>query len=132
MPAVTMPMITTTTRISTRVKPRAPAPLREARNFAGTPLVRDIPVPDVGVEAITTGRTVSSQAEEVVLLTVAAREDILVVVPPGVLADALQVAARAPVFDRRVSWLCRERLQPLLGRRVLGIVEPEQGERGLE
>src|SRR5690242_1279652 len=102
MPAVTMPMITSTTRISTSVKPRAPgtppparapgisrrrpaapgqpheialavteepAPLRKTRNFVGTPLVRDIPVADVGIDAIATGGAVSSQAEEVVLLT---------------------------------------------------------------
>src|SRR5215472_4413436 len=129
MPAVTMPMITTTTRISTRVKP---APRGKTRNFAGTPLVADIPVADVGIDAIATGGTVSSEAEEVVLLAVRARVDVLVVVPPRVLADALQVAARAPVLDRRVGRLRHERLQALLGGRILRVVEPEHGERGLQ
>src|SRR5215831_981134 len=129
IPAVTMPMITTTTRISTSVKP---APLRKARNFAGTPLVGDVPVPDVGIDAIATGGAVSSQAEEVVLLTVAAGVDVLVVVSPGVLADALQVAARTPVLDAGVGRLRHERLQTLLGGGVLGVVEAEHGKRSFQ
>src|SRR6516164_1680839 len=156
MPAVMMPMFTTTTRISTRVKPRAPgirawrpatlwppheialavtvepAPLGKPRNFAATPLVADIPVADVGIDAITAGSAVGSEAVEVVLLAVRARIDVLVLVPPGVFADALQVAARTPVLDRRVGRLRYERLQALLGGRVLRVVQPEERERGLQ
>src|SRR5215472_1376910 len=127
-------MIVTTTRISTRVKPRAPAPRprSKTRNFLGTLLVADVPVADVGIDALAAGGAVSSEAVEVVLLAVRAGEDVLVIVPPRVLADPLQVASWTPVLDGRVGRLRDERRQALLGGRILRVVEAEHGERGLE
>src|SRR6185437_2446005 len=131
MAAEMTPMMATTTRISISVKPRAAGALAAGRRRR-CGLVADVPVADVGIEAFTAGCAIGSEAEQVVLFAVRARVDVLVVVPPGVLADALQVAARAPVLDGRVGGLRDQRRQALLRGRVLGVVEPVHGERRLQ
>src|ERR1700722_5186484 len=112
-------MMATTTRISMSVKPRArPPPMREC-------LVADVPVTDVGIDSLATGSAVGSVGKEVVLLAVGARVDVLVVIAPGVLADALQVATGLPVLDRRIGRLGDERGEALIGSRVLGVLQGE-------
>src|SRR5689334_23192028 len=132
IPAVMTPMITTTTSTSMRVNPRGARRAPGARLRREATLVGDVPVADVGIDAITARSAIGSEAVQVVLLAVRAGEDILIVIAPGVLADALQVAAGAPVLDRRIGRLCGECQQALLGGRVFRVVEPEHGERGLE
>src|SRR5215468_4238775 len=132
IPAVRTPMITTTTRISIRVKPQAAPRAARASLLTEARLLGDVPVADVGIEALAAGGVIGSEAVQVVFLAMRAGEDVLVVISPWILADALQVATRPPVLDGRVGRLRHERLQALLGRRVPRVVEPEHGERGLE
>src|SRR5215469_3435856 len=129
IPAASTPMMTTTTRISISVKPRAP---RSPAGLIRAASLGDVPVTDVGINAITAWLSVGPEAEEVVLLAVLAGIRVLIVVAPRVLADPLNVAAGAPVPDRGIVRLARERLQSLLGGRVLGVVQTEHGERGLQ
>src|SRR5690242_8397722 len=56
---------------------------------------------------------------------------ILIVVTPVVLAQVLCVATLAPVRDRWVGGLGDQRLKPLVGGGVLGIVESKHRQRGL-
>src|ERR1700758_5583309 len=129
MPAEMMPMMTTTTRISISVKPAAGAALRPAGALAPAALVAHVPVADVGIDALAPGGSIGSHAEQVVLPAVRARVDVLIVVPPGILADPLQIAAGPPVLDGGVGGLGHERGEPLLGGRVFRVVEPVHGER---
>src|ERR1700683_4676694 len=114
MPAVTTPMMTTTTMISISVKPAAHAPVRRRRPAHTARLVADVPVADLGITALTPGRAVAAEGVHVVLLAVRARICVLIVVAPGVLADPLQVAARLPVLDRRIGRLGQQGRQGLL------------------
>src|SRR5580658_1602142 len=127
MPAATTPMMTTTTRSSTSVKPAAGG----SRRAGSARLVADIPVADVGIDAFTTRCTVGAEAGDVVFLAVGAGIDVLIVISPRILGDALDVAPGAPVLDGRIRRLRDERLQALLGGRIVRVVEPEHGERGL-
>src|SRR5579863_25948 len=126
MPVEMSAMITTTIRISSSVKPRAAEPVRRGGRRARG-LVADVPVADVGVDAFATGRSVGPQAEEVVLLAVGAGIDVLIVVAPRVLADALDVAPGPPVLDRGIGGLGRQCRKSLLAGRVLGVVQAVHG-----
>src|SRR5262245_52704105 len=96
-PAAINPIMTTTIIISMSVKPR-------------WALFRLIPVSDVRRRAFAARLVVRAEGEEVVLAAMRARIHVLIFVAPGVLADLLgEVAARAPVADRRVGRLGRQR-----------------------
>ena len=118
-------MITTTTRISISVKPAA---LR----LPLTALFLGVPVADVRVDAFAAGLAVRAEREQVEVAAARAGIEVLVLVAPGILADALHVAARAPVADGRVARLLDECAQALVGARVLRVVEAVHGERRLD
>src|ERR1700735_4382870 len=110
-PIVMIPMMTTTTSISTSVNPA----LRGARELrlrtaggragllpvgvlTGAGLGVQVPVADVGVLALATLLALGAEGIQVVLAPVRAGIDVLVVVPPGVFERAvLDVAALAPI-----------------------------------
>src|SRR5215510_19666 len=92
--AAVIPMMRTTTRISMSVNP---CELRPARARSALFLVLGIPVTDIGVGTFAARLVVGAERVEVVLLAVRAGIDVLIVVAPRVLADALDVAARTPV-----------------------------------
>src|ERR1700752_2286836 len=126
-------MMRTTTRISISVKPAPPASARpRARDRRAARLVAEVPVADVGVDPLAPGLAVGAERVKVVLLAVRAGVDILILVPPGILAHALEVAARLPVPDARVGRLLHERLEALLRGRVLRVVEIEYRQGRLE
>src|SRR5690349_19453705 len=118
MAVATIAMITTTTRISMRVKPLEVSG-RRARGL----LLVGIPVTDVGVGPFAARLVVRTERVEVVFAAMSARVHIHVVVAPRVLADALDVAARLPVTDGRVRWLRREGAETEVRGRVAGVVE---------
>src|SRR5215813_10139543 len=127
--AVITPMMVITTRISMSVKPRVRSqriPTRGAR------LVADVPVADVGIDTLAARLAIGAEAVEVIFLAVLAGVDVEIVIAPGVLVQVLDVAARLPVLDRGIGRLRDERRQALLAGRVLGVVEPVHGERGLD
>src|SRR6185437_3786545 len=134
IPAVTTPMMTTTTRSSRSVKPAS----REAR-LARQPVVRaatptslgEVPVANVGVGAVAARLIVGAQGEEVVGLSMRAGVDVLVRMPPGVTREPLNVRPM-PVSDGRVVGLLDERLQAVVRGRVDGVVQTVLRERRLE
>ena len=91
-----------------------------------------VPISDVGVDAFTARLPIGAQGKQVVVVSVSSGEDVLVLIAPGVLAHVLDVAAGSPVMDGRIGRLHRKCLQALIRTWVLGIVEPEHGERGLK
>src|SRR5262249_22257965 len=105
-----IPMISTTTRISSSVKP--PGGLQPRAGELGSlrrlrhegpcdrdgvvtartaSLVSDVPVADIGIVAVAAGLAIGAERVEVVIPPVSARKRVLVVVAPGVLADPLQI-----------------------------------------
>src|SRR5580704_15383877 len=126
IPADTSPMIS----ISISVNPAAGRPGRRRRRLGR--LLVEIPVTDVRIDAVAAGLAVGTEGADVVSLAVRAGEREHVVVAPGVLADALDVAALFPVLDRGIGRLRGERGEPLIVGRVLGIVHVVHGERRLE
>src|SRR5215472_5612892 len=128
--ADTTPMIATTTSSSISVNP---APARAARcPPAFRWLLVEVPVADVGIDAVTARLVVGAQGAQIVGLPMRARKSEHVVITPGVLADALDVAAGLPVPDRRIGGLRGEGTQTLVVGRVLGVVHVVHGERRLE
>src|SRR5262245_51672337 len=121
--AAVIPMIRTTTSSSMSVKPLECCLVRA--------LLLGIPITDVGVRSFAARLIVGAEGVQIVFAAVRAGVHVLIVVPPGVLADALDVAARTPVADRRIRRLRRQRGQPLIGGRVARIVEAIHRERGL-
>src|SRR5437870_13817164 len=95
-------------------------------------LVADVPVADVRIDPFPAGLAIGAQGEQVVLPAVAAGIDVLIITAPRVLADPLDVTARAPVADGRIRRLYDQGLQTLLRRRVFRVVQPEHRERRLE
>src|ERR1700680_852337 len=132
MAAEVTPMMTTPIRISISVKPRTALGARLRAIMAPAPLLAEVPVADVGIDALAADYPISSEAEQVVLLAVRARIHVLIVVAPGILADPLEVAAGSPVLDGRISRLGHKGRQPLLGGWVFRVVQPVHGERGLQ
>src|ERR1700685_1363839 len=125
---MTTAIITTTTKISTSVKPL----LRMARR----PRAGSLPLfegrgADVGVVAVTAGFAVASVARDVVIASIGARIDVLIRIVPRILRQGRQVAAGAIIGDSRVRRLGHERLQALFRRRVFVIIPPIEIERGL-
>src|SRR5579863_3983468 len=114
IPADTNPMMATTTSSSISVKP---APARCAA------LLVEVPVADVGIDAVAARLAVGSERAQVVRLAVRPGKDVLVLVSPWILADALDVAAGLPVLDRGIGRLRDQRGEPLVVGRVLGVVE---------
>src|SRR5579863_2685550 len=123
IPADTNPMMATTTSSSISVKP---APARSSA------LLVEVPVADVGIDAVAARLAVGSERAQVVRFAVGAREEEQVVVSPWVLADALDVAAGLPVLDRGIGRLRGERAEPLLVGGILGVIHVVHGERRLE
>src|SRR5215469_15182704 len=119
IPAEISPMIATTTSNSIRVNP---APPRSPRRRGRDGLLREVPVADVGIDAVAAGLAVGPEGAQVVGFAVRAGEGEHVIVPPGILADALDVAAGLPVLDRGIGRLRRERRKTLVVGRVLGVV----------
>src|SRR5262245_63159718 len=86
-----MPMMTSTTRSSSSVKP-------DARARCGGPpgsaeLLRDVPVADIGIRALATGLVVGAERIEVVVTAARARRDVSVIVAPGILLQRAHVTA---------------------------------------
>src|SRR5947207_2215930 len=103
-------MMTTTTMISISVKPALSAPARaHSRLIVGRKLVGEIPVADVGVDALAARLAVGAERVQVIRLAVRAGVDILIFVPPRILAHAVEVAAGLPVLDARIGRLLHER-----------------------
>src|SRR5579871_54825 len=135
---ITKAMITTTTRISTRVKPllrmggaREPGPGPAWRSQPGL-FVVEARAADVRVVAIAARLAVPAQRDDLIILAVARRARVLVDTIPWVLREGRQVTARAVVGQRGIVRLGHQRLQPLLRGRVLEVVEPVQVERRLD
>src|SRR6185312_4774135 len=137
IPAVTTPMMTTTTRSSSSVKPasRDARPARPARPPAArgaTPAsLGEVPVANVGVGAVAARLIVGAECEEVIGLSMRARICVLVIMPPGILGEPLDVGS-VPVSDRRVVGLLDERLQAVVRGRIHGVVQAVLGECRLE
>src|SRR4051812_17563605 len=111
--AVTSPMMNTTTISSMSVKPRGRA--RRAR----MELLSEIPVANVGIRTFTAFLAVGSERIEVILLAARSREHVLIRQAPRIVADALDVAAVAPVAHGRVVRSLRQRGQSQVGARIL-------------
>src|SRR6202142_3108839 len=129
-PARMMPMITTTTRISRRVKPRPRrrragqfgAAVTAMATLARAASVVEVPVADVGVDALAPCLAVRAQRKQVVL-PVGSRNLVLVIVAPRILVQVLEVAPGTPVADVRVVRLLHQRLQSGFRRRVIEVVQ---------
>jgi hypothetical protein len=91
-----------------------------------------VPVPDICIGALTAGLVIGSQGVEIEFFAMCAGILVMIVAAPRVLADVLQVAARAPVTDRRIGRLLQEGRETLLRGRVFRVVELEHGKRGFE
>src|ERR1700722_18690597 len=127
--AMTTAMITTTTRISTSVKPLLRT-VRHRHGGASLPLIERRRA-DVGVVAFAARLAVAPVADDVVVAAVGAGTRVLIDVVPGVLGHRRQIASRAVIGDGGIVRLRNERLQALFGRRVFEIIEPVQVQRGL-
>src|SRR5579872_3333404 len=131
IPAVTTPMMRTTTRISRSVKPAN----REAR-LAKVPAASDATTRSVVEVPIANGvvaawLAIGAQRVEVIGLSVGARVLVLVLATPRVLRELLNVRA-VPMRDRRVVRLCDERLEAIVRGRIDGVVEAVFRQGGLE
>src|ERR1700757_3714621 len=90
-------------------------------------LVAYVPVSDIRIGALTAGLVVGSQGVEIVFFAMRAGRLVVIVVAPRVLADVLQVAAPAPMLDRRIGRLLHEGSETLFRGRVFRVVELEHG-----
>src|SRR6185503_15213650 len=95
-------------------------------------LLVEVPVANVGILAFAAFLAVGSEGIQVVLLAVGSREHVLIRVAPGILADAPQVAAFAPVAHRGIVRALNERVQSEVRARVLVVVQLVHRQRGLE
>src|SRR5690348_6292551 len=96
VPAISTPMISSTTRISISVKP----PIARGLFF-------EIPVANVGIGLLAAGLPIGAQRVDV---DIAMRAGVLVhiVVTPGIFADPLDVAFVPPVHQRRIGRFVRQ------------------------
>src|SRR5580658_4762087 len=117
-----MAMITTTTKISTSVKPL----LRMLRQRPAVRLFLESRGTDVRVVAFAAGLAVAAVAGDFVITAIGPRTHVLIRVVPRVLRQRSQVAARAVVRDRRIDGLLDQGLQSLFGGGVLEVVQPVQ------
>src|SRR5579859_6564914 len=125
--AMTTAMMTSTTRISTSVKPL----LRTVRHGRGLSLFEGGGA-DVRVVALTARLSVAPVADDVVVAAVGARAHVLIGVVPRILGKGGQIASRAVIGDRRIVRLRHQSLQALLGGRVFEIIQTIQVQRGLD
>src|SRR5580658_4313936 len=89
-----------------------------------------VPVAHVGILALATFLAVGTEGVQVVFMAMGAGVGVLVVIAPGVLqGSVLDVTALAPVADGGVGGLLDQRFQPLVGGRVLEVIQAVQGER---
>src|SRR5512146_1114349 len=135
MPAVTIPMIRTTTKSSSSVNPaclEARLRARAAVASGATPrLLGEVPVADIGVGTVATLLVVGAQRVQVIGLSMRAWIRVLVRMSPGVIGKPLHVGP-VPMRHRGVVRLLDQRLQAVVSGRVLGVVEAVFGEGGLE
>src|SRR5687767_13851771 len=124
--AVISPMMNTTIMSSTSEKP-----VKRACTRRGV-LLTQIPVANVGIGTFAAFLAVGAQRVEVVFLSARAGEDVLVRVAPGIGADALDVAAFAPVAHRGVVGTLVQGGQPEVRRGILVVVQLVHRERGLD
>src|SRR5260370_38174553 len=104
-----MAMITTTTKISTSVKPL----LRMLRHCQALCLpLFERRGADVGVVAFTAGLAVAAIRGDLVITPVGARAHVLIRVVPRILGQGPQVAAGPVVLDRGVDRRFTPSLQP--------------------
>src|SRR6478736_2230184 len=113
-PAVRMPMISITTRISISVNP----PARVGLLF-------EVPVADIRIVLLAAGLAVGAERIQVEV-AMRARTLVHVGAIPGILAHALHVAAILPVHQRRVGRTLDQRIQSLLGGGIAEVVQPVQ------
>src|ERR1700749_3625802 len=111
--AMTTAMITTTTRISTKVKPLLRT-VRHRHGDASLPLIERRRA-DVSVVAFAARLAVAPVADDVVVAPVGAGTRILIEVVPRVLGQGGQIAYGAVVRDGRIVRLRDQRLQALFG-----------------
>src|SRR6202167_5977630 len=121
-------MITTTTRISTRVKPL----LRMAAPGTGDSVRVERRGADIRVVAFSTGFAVASVGDDVVVSSIGAGADVHIGVVPRVLRQRGQIASRPIIGEGRVHRLRHQRLQSLLGRGILKVIKTIQIQSGLD
>jgi len=114
----------TSTRISMSVKPRV--------CFTRASLAIQVPVADIGIDSLAARLAVGAERVQIVFAAARAREYILVVVAPGILVDALEIATRTPVAHLRIGGLLHERDQATVRAGVLEGVELVHRECGFE
>src|SRR5262245_1863929 len=83
----------------------------------------EVTVANVGIDDFAAFLAIGTERVEVVFLAVQSREQVLVRVAPRILADALDVAALAPVAHGRIVWPLRQRREAEIGARILVVVE---------
>src|SRR5690242_6233345 len=106
-------MIRMTTKTSIRVKPRAR--MTEAREG----LLFEVPVSDVGVLTFAAFLAVGSERIEIEILAMCSRVNVDVRVAPGIVVDAFDVTALAPVAHRRIIGMRDQCSQPEVSARIL-------------
>src|SRR6185437_6896991 len=124
---MTMAMMTTTTKISTSVKPL----LRIVSRATGLFLFEGRGA-DVRVVTLAAGLAVSAVGGDLVIAAVGARAHVLIGVVPRVLGQRTQVAAGAVIGDGRIGGLFDQSLQSLLRGRVFEVVQPVQVQGGFD
>src|SRR5882762_1599980 len=125
---ITIAMITTTTKISTSVKPLLgmPQPFATGR----LSLIEGARA-DVGVVAFAARLAIASIGGDFVITPIRARILILIDVVPGIFRERRQIATGTVVRDRRVRRLFHQGLQPLFGGGILEVIQAIQVESGL-
>src|SRR5690606_16723365 len=128
------PMIVTTTRSSSSVKPLARVGGLEAATAALRGLASvDVPNADVGIEPFAARLVVAAECVEIVFTALAGIR-ISVRITPWVDGDlaAGEIAARVPVRCRGLARIPDQRLEAVLVRRIAIIIEIVQLERRVE
>src|SRR5579883_3021689 len=128
IPAVTTPMMRTTTRISSSVKPAERDARMPAVCGAATRSVGEVPIAN-GIAAARLA--VGAQRVKVIGLTVRAGILVLILAAPRVLGELLNIGA-VPVGDRRIVRLRDERLEAIVRGWILRVVEAVFREGGLQ
>src|SRR5215467_13607109 len=115
------PMMTTTTMISIKVKPRVKprADPRIGCEATGRARLLEVPVANVGIFSFAAFLSVGSEGVKIVFLAARSRENILVWIAPRIERDALQVSAFAPVAHRRIVRTLHQCLEAEIGARKL-------------
>src|SRR6202522_1610200 len=127
---MTMAMITSTTKISTSVKPllRMPWNCRAPHLFIRRGGGIEGGGADIRVEALTAGFAVPAVGGDVILTAVGARTGVYIHIAPRVLRKRLQVSIRIVIRETGIRGLLDQGLQALFGRGVLKVIEPVEVE----